>query len=249
MEENTRQYLEQVNRRFYDRHGAAFASRRTRPWPGWAPLIESLRSDGLSSTARILDVGCGHGRFFSCLQEHQLTPEYVGVDQSLALLRLAANRSPAASDVIRSAHWVCADAASSLPIRRGFDLVVAFGLLHHIPSSRARVQLIQRLQSVVNPGGWLVLTFWFADSKRRGRAVGTESQIEGRSLDRGDVLFPWGAPGDPSETEDAVRYCHFFNKHEVDALAEAVGWGPGVRFRADGRENRENEYLVVRRPP
>ena len=236
MNDSTHRQLRAINRRFYDRHGAEFASRRTRPWPGWTPLLDRLRRDGLVDRPRVLDVGCGHGRFARFLADSGLEPQCLGLDQSLALLKMAGN----------SLVPVCADAQAQLPVRGQFDLVAAFGLMHHIAGEQARLELAQRLLKRVAPGGWLVLTFWFADSKRRGRAMPMERELKGEALERGDVLFPWGERESGADKGCSVRYCHFFTEQEVDTIQQALNVDPDWRFRADGRENRENEYLVLR---
>lgn len=231
MLDELRQQLIEINRDFYQRSWRQFMARRERPWPGWARLIEELDSEALTEDARVLDLGCGHGRFAGFLARHGRRVRYLGVDTSLPLLAKGA-----ATFRESQRARLCGDLLSALADGVRFDLVVAFGLLHHIPGFDAREQLVTELAGRTGDGGTLVVTLWSPDRKRRQRAAAV---VGGES---GDVLLPWGEG-------EASRYCHFFEDDEVTALANAAAAavnGTITGFRADGRKG-ENHYLIVRR--
>ena len=58
MKDDTARRLLAINRSFYQRHAADFARTRRQAWAGWQRLLPLLRG-----RARLLDVGCGNGRF------------------------------------------------------------------------------------------------------------------------------------------------------------------------------------------
>lgn len=83
-----------------------------------------LQLVGRSPPVRILDLGCGHGRYAGPLAE--LGADVVAMDGSRALLRRALEQLGNVSGRIR---WVEGE-MSALPLRRFFDLVIlkdAFG--------------------------------------------------------------------------------------------------------------------------
>lgn len=232
MLDDLRQQLIEINRDFYRRSWRQFMARRERPWPGWARLLEELDSETLPENARVLDLGCGHGRFAGFLAERSRRVRYLGVDTSLPLLAQAATTFREPQRV-----WLCGDLLSALAAGTRFDLVVAFGLLHHVPGFDARARLVSELAGRTDDGGALVVTLWSPDRRRRQRATAVEGG------EPGDVLLPWGEG-------ESSRYCHFFDDDEVTALANAAAAavnGTVTGFRADGRKG-ENHYLIARAP-
>jgi SAM-dependent methyltransferase len=62
MKDETLRALNTINRVFYRDSAPSFDATRDAPWPGWQPLLPLLQ--GLEGDpARILDLGCGNGRF------------------------------------------------------------------------------------------------------------------------------------------------------------------------------------------
>jgi SAM-dependent methyltransferase len=88
----------------------------------WSQRIRRL--GGILANDRVLDVGCGTGRFTREIAL-QSGAEVVGVDHSYQMVRLARKNVGAVADVRR------AD-ADLLPYRAGsFDVAFCFGVLHH----------------------------------------------------------------------------------------------------------------------
>jgi len=231
----TRDRLRALNRRFYRQHAAAFDATRAHPWPGWARIPLPGRGGPGSPPPRplrVLDVGCGNGRYAEALLarlraeeaarparpatgaappgEAPLLLDYTGIDENATLLARARARLATISSVegqLVESDVLSADPARMLP-GGAFHLVSAFGLLHHVPGRALREALLGALAARVEPGGLLVFTAWqFADRPRfAGRTVpwsAWPAQALG-PIEQTDLEPAGGAgPGAPEPTRPA----------------------------------------------
>ncbi len=246
MDDSTAARLNALNRDFYRRHAVSFDSRRRAPWPGWERVAERLESPGRLS---ILDVGCGNARFGLYLEERLGRPiDYVGLDVSPELLRIAARRAPA--------EWRLVEAdvvADGLPptVPGGFDLVCCFGVMHHVAGASGRRRLLGRLAAAVGPGGYLAISFWqFGDRDRfarRARPWASHGYPDGPP-EPGDTLLAWGDTPDGADpgSEPPVRFCHFSDPASARRLVSTLDLEPCDEFAADGASGDLNFYLVLR---
>ena len=263
MDESTRRTLSEVNQRFYREAAQEFSRTRHRAWAGWSRVIDRppfATGDGAGRRhpVKILDVGCGNGRFGVYLQRRLSGPfGYLGVDSSLPLLRIARSRLVGCERVelqLAEIDLERGDLASILGSKR-FDAITLFGVLHHIPGRENRRRLLQALVPYVAPGGLLAISFWqFADRQRfadrvvdwgaLGRAG--YGPVESERLEPGDYLLRWGAAvGASAESESPrFRYCHHASDTEIEGLVRDLPLEREDRFRADGGQNR---YEILRR--
>jgi SAM-dependent methyltransferase len=259
MDEATRIRLLDLNRRFYVRHARGFDDSRRHPWEGWDRAVAHVSSAG--PTFRVLDVGCGNGRFGTYLAERCSPPprpprgrrseriRYHGIDSSAELLARAERRLavPAAAGRIEARLQeadVVRDDLSRLLGRRRYDLVAVFGLLHHVPGRSSRAGLLASLGLHLGRGGVLAVSLWRFDRRPRHRekllpwSTYNESAalpIDPAQLESGDHLLTWA--GDL----EAPRYCHLVDDDEVTDLVESSSLQLLDRFDADGA----NSYLVL----
>lgn len=224
----TAERLRAVNRRFYRDNAASFAGLRTRPWPGWRRL-------GLRPDLRVLDLGCGHGRFATFLERQGVDlAGYLGVDVTGALLDRAREAHP-------EVHFAALDVLTEDLSRLGrFDLVVAFGLLHHVPGRAHRADRMRAWAARVAPAGRLVVTLWRVEPPERARPWATLG-VDPKDVEPGDHLLGWGP------NPEAVRYAHAVDDVEAQALIRASGLGLQDDFRDDSGDR--NRYLVLGAAP
>ncbi len=109
---------------------------------------ELVRFAGLVEGERVLDVGCGMGRYSFPLAERGLNVE--GLDLSQALLDLLDGFNGGRYDIPLHCMDIL-DAPATLGGR--FDAVVGFFTLHHLHELRSSFQAMARL---VKPGGRVV---------------------------------------------------------------------------------------------
>lgn len=251
MNEPTRRALRELNRRFYRRRAQDFSASRRYPWNGWERVLQRL---GDVEPFRVLDLGCGNARFATYLgQAVTRRVDYVGLDDCAELLEEARQRwnRQALPDTL-SAELGQADVLepewpSWLDGYR-FDLIVLFGVLHHVPSRRSRLGLLRRGLDHLKSGGLLACSIWRFDHQRsfprkivpwEHHNATARRPIDTSQLEPGDHLLTWaGDSGTP-------RYCHLMSGGEIAAMTKSL---PLIeQFCADGPDGDHNLYLIFSR--
>lgn len=98
-------------------------------------------------TAKILDIGCGDGRFTKHLAERLPKSEILGLDPSPSMLATAqAKESPNLSFILGD--------AMKLPFKNRFDRIVAFNSLHWVSETKVALKQIQK---ALSPGGKVLI--------------------------------------------------------------------------------------------
>lgn len=223
MDAETIHRLNAINQRFYATVADSFDASRQRAWAGWDRLLPYLKPP-----LRVLDVGCGNGRFGVFLAQHldAAALTYHGVDSSAALIErakaaLAGSAGVDATFEQRDLVEQSLDLSSSQ-----YDLVVLFGVLHHIPGADQRIALMRTSADRVAAGGLLAFSEWrFADEPRfRDRIVAWDADYV---VEAGDFLLDW------RRGTHALRYCHHVDDAEHARLVTATGLAVVSSYRAD----------------
>ena len=231
MNDTTVDHLLALNRAFYEQTAGEFDRTRGKPWPGWRAILPLLPAE-----VRVLDAGCGNGRFGRfLLQESAARVHYTGVDTNLALLRRART---ALAEI--GAQFFARDLLRD-PLPDGpYDLIGLFGVLHHIPGYVQRERLLVELAARLAPGGMLFFSVWrFYEFERfRRRIVPWPADLD---AEPGDYLLDW------RRGAHALRYCHHVDESERAALVRATGLSEQMTFCADGESGQSNRYTLLRR--
>lgn len=239
------QQLLALNRHFYDTVADEFDRTRQGLPAGMLTLAQMLR-DLLPQRARVLDAGCGNGRFARALAESGVMADYTGIDGDQRLLALAIEQTAALPGV--ACRYMRADLAQPSwrdgALDAPYDAVVSLAVLHHFPGQALRQRIVSELSSVLAPHGVLALSTWqfLAAERLAQRTLPWETVgLRETDVEPGDALLPW------NQGAHAVRYVHHLDLTEVEHLAADCGLHVVDTFRADGKEGNLNLFVIARR--
>ncbi len=221
----------------YDSFAESFSQTREYVWPEVKVLIGGCVEKG----DRALDIGCGNGRMFPLFKD--IGADYVGVDNSINLIKIAKNKFPGTEFVVGD----CLD----LPFENGsFDSGVSLAVIHHIPSKKYQKQFLKEAGRVLKPGGRLMITAWdlrfftMAKEKKWKRLrIFLKTQIKIalglEKLDLGDFFIPW--------QNQYRRYHHVFGLGELKNLAKSAGFAVERSGVFKNGQKEANLYIIAKK--
>jgi len=244
MDKEYAKYLLKKTTQDYNLIAEEFSRTRGKIWEETKFLFDSFVMPG----DKVLDLGCGNGRYFEILKEKNI--DYYGVDGSEKLIEEARKRFSGTKfqvvDEDKSSSRPFANArvvdAFNLPFPSNFfDKIYSIAVFHQIPSQEFRLQILKEAKRVLKPEGILVLTCWKFHQFKEVLLIFkfTILRLLGLSkLDFGDIFEPWG--------KKIQRYYHCFSQRELVKLVKMSGFQikeKGVIRNKKG--NRQNIYLIV----
>ena len=222
-----------INSHFYNSIASDFSCSRNFPWKGWNVALSKINLTKVKNL-NVLDLGCGNARFLAFLYKniHSHTFEYLGIDNCAYLLKIAISKNQNLNP-----KFIKADIFNigNLP-KNKFNLVVAFGVTHHIPELEHRKKWFRALATLVEKGGYLIVSFWSPNSAKL-----IKPNIAG--LGAGDYLMGWG------KTE-YLRFVHVFIDKELSSIVKIfknADFKLVAKFKSDIKKNSYNTYLVLKR--
>jgi tRNA (uracil-5-)-methyltransferase TRM9 len=253
MKSSTVNSLNNLNQEFYNTIGPIWNPASDYYWEGWTKLLELIQNS-YKKNLKVLDIGCGNARFFQFLQEKlpDLKISYTGIDSSQFLLSQASNRSAnennnyilIQADILQT-NWLQS-------VDSDYDLVVMFGLIHHIPGKNNRLNFFKNVASLINPSGKLIFTtYQFLDLPRLVKRVVDFSTADNQllaqklgidtlDLEKGDYILDW------VKLKTSYRYCHYFYQDEIDELTNPQNLTLQKAFLADDRNSNRNRYFIFK---
>jgi tRNA (uracil-5-)-methyltransferase TRM9 len=225
-----------LNRQFYDAFAGDFSNTRRGIPPGMQRLLSTI-----PAKAAVLDLGCGNGRAAAFLTKNGHCGGYTGLDASERLL----NEARCAIPATYRAEFIQADLSTSnwencLPVGK-YDILLAFAVLHHIPSYALRLRFVQAVQRRLAPQGRLLLSNWqFLNSARLRARIQSwdKAGLSNDDVDEGDYLLDWRQGG------SGLRYVHHFTNASLEDLAGQAGFHVCETFLSDGEGGNLSLYQV-----
>lgn len=252
MDKITIDRLNQLNKDFYSSVADSFNSSRNYYWKGWDEVAQIVKEQFTDKKIKVLDIGCGNGRFAQFLDEKGINFEYTGLDSSQKLLKWALEQVSLEKkvefkrlDLIKTLQK--GNFAQFLNNEK-FDLIVSFGVLHHVPSIKLRKKLFINISDdLLNKNGIFVITAWlFLDNpKLKERTLNTQQienlEINVKELEHNDYLLDW------QRGKNAIRYCHYTDDKEVKKLTKNIDSTILKTYKADSKTNNLNQYYLFKK--
>lgn len=230
MDKEYAQYLLRKTKDDYNGIADGFSSTR---WQPWAEL--RFLNDYNNVGEKILDLGCGNGRFYELFKEKQVN--YYGLDNSEKLIEIAKRKYPQASFII-------GDALKMPFADKFFDKIFSIAVFHNFPSQDLRIEFLNETKKVLKPGGLLILTVWNFHQLQDYKLLikYTILKLLGKSkLDWKDIFKPWA--------NKIERYFHWFSRGELKKIVEKAGFTVNkIGIVKNKRGNRQNIFLVAKKP-
>jgi SAM-dependent methyltransferase len=233
VDEKTVRRLVELNARFYEDLAAPFSASRAGPQPGYERLVNYFPPPPL----RVLDVGCGNGRFARFLLGRGLPFDYTGVDFSPSLLEQAFGIP---------GQFVQSDLSqvNALDGLDDYDLIVCLSTLQHIPGHTNRQRLLSEIARHLAAAGRIITANWqFLRSERQRRKIRpwAEAGIDPARVETDDYLLSWERSG------SGLRYAAHLDETVTRELAAAAELTIVEQFLSDGREGDLNLYTIMTR--
>jgi len=203
----------------YNRNARDFSRARQDVWSGTSFLIDDYLVEG----DKVLDMGCGNGRYFNLMKDKEI--DYFGVDNSKELIEIARDHYSDYRNVDQhndqpQAKFKVGDCLNLDFPDNYFDITYSFAVLHHIPTEKKRKQFLKEAERVLRPDSFFVVTVWnvWNDSKKKKkiRKNNLLRMIGLSRLGKNDIKTSYGGL-------DEV-YLHCFQKEELVNLMEEVGF-------------------------
>jgi tRNA (uracil-5-)-methyltransferase TRM9 len=241
-----------LNKAFYDNISQHWNNDPNYYWRGWYNLLPYLQSKIETKGAiRILDLGCGNGRFLSFLEANFANYNnisYTGIDNA-DFKKIDKSLYPNISSDFLDRDLLEVD----WRLEGKYDIVVAFGIIHHIPGERLLISFFNNLQKVLETDGLSVVTTWQymrLERLQKRLIVGPERvellknlDIGENELRMGDNFLDW------IKGNYGIRFSHYFEEAEVRRILPNFDLTVLEVFLEDDRERNRNQYFVLKKIP
>lgn len=205
---------------FYDKEAKKYYETRKKYWKDAEYLLEALQNFK-GKKIRILEFGCGSGRFASYLSQHyQGDFDYIGVDLSQKLIDFAQKELPDFS-------FICWDISTFVleQEQESFDIIVGTSSFQHIPNPKERLFLMKYFYGLLKYEGALMMinrsfsqrffrTYWKQCMSSFGKWVISFWKKSWR-----DIMVPRTNNGTTS-----YRFYHLFWLKELKKLSDFSGF-------------------------
>ncbi|HJS18910.1 MAG TPA: class I SAM-dependent methyltransferase [Anaerolineales bacterium] len=236
MDAETAERLIELNRDFYTRFGDYFSATRQRIQPGVRHALDRLDGD-----ESVLDLGCGNGELARELAKRGHQGPYLGLDSSMPLLREAELLPEGFPAKFLRAELSQLSTNQMIEGNRRWDVVTAFAVLHHMPSTEIRLNILRTVRELLAEDGQFILSNWqFLNSEKLSARIQDWSKagLTANDVDRGDYLLDWRSGG------EGLRYVHHFSEAELSALAQAARFTICDTFYSDGEGGNLGLYQI-----
>jgi 2-polyprenyl-3-methyl-5-hydroxy-6-metoxy-1,4-benzoquinol methylase len=188
----------------YNKIAKDFSARRQKPWLEFFDFFSYL-----DNNKKILDLGCGNGRLFQFLKENNLNFDYLGIDKSENLLKIAKKNN-------LNTNFLNLDFNNLEKLEeKKFDYLFAIASFHHLKGEKKRIDFLKKIKKLMKKDSLFFLTNWNLYQKKY-QNLHFKAYLKS--------FFSFNTKKDlevPYTTKDKntyYRYYYAFSKEELDKL-------------------------------
>lgn len=236
MNSDVRDQLIDLNRTFYQSFAKQFSDTRQRLQPGVVRILEQIPVND-----DVLDLGCGNGQFGYELKSRGHAGIYTGMDSNASLLDIAGIKLSGQESVSWLEKDLTMETWDDELTGKNFDYILAFAVLHHIPSTELRKQVLDKVRALISPAGQFIHSEWqlMNSSRLRERIQPWENVgLKTDQVEPGDYLIDWRHGG------QGLRYVHVFSDEELELSARESGFQIVESFVSDGEGGQLGLYQI-----
>jgi len=245
MNDKNYQKIKKINSDIYENIAKSFSETRQNIW-------EKTLNDifgQIKPNSKVLDLGCGNARLYQKLAPFKI--DYLGIDQSKNLIKIAKNKYP-------KTNFICAD-IYDLKIKSKFDYIFILAVLHHIPKEIDRINILKNLKSALNRNGQIIVSVWnrwqikyqkyfyhkkfYLNNKIIKKYKLNNNFFD--DLDKKDLLIPW-------KDTSFIRYVYAYNLTNLKNDLQKAGFKINSIYYGDknnitNREKGLNIYAIAQK--
>lgn len=171
--------------------------------------------------SRVLDLGCGTGleleEYFALAPGACVT----GIDLSRGMLEALRAKFPDRTGI----RLICGS-YFDVELGEGYDAAVSVESLHHFTADR-KLSLYRRLREALKPGGYFVLTDYFAESEALEREYFENLRVLQEKQGPNEEMYHYDTPLTEEHEKEILKKAGFSS---VEVLAR---WGATATLRAE----------------
>ena len=214
------QEIKQDLESFYNSEAKKYAETRKKFWHEEKAILDAITPlFENNDKVRVLEFGCGSGRFATLLNQNFPGKfDYVWIDLSDELLSYASTANPN----LTFFQWDITKLIKNFE-QESFDLIVWTSSFQHIPTTKERSFLMKNFYRLLNYDGMLLMTNWSLSKwfvKKHRKAVLKArfmSLIHFDKSESRDIMVPWT---DNKTWKVYERFYHFFSLRELQNLSD-----------------------------
>ena len=211
------QEIKQDLQSFYNSEAKKYAETRKKFWHEEKAILDAITPlFENNDKVRILEFGCGSGRFATLLNQNFPGKfDYVGIDLSNELLSYASKENPN----LTFFQWDITKLVKNFE-QESFDLIVWTSSFQHIPTNKERSFLMKNFYRLLDYDGMLLMTNWSLSDWfiKRHRKIVMKAKVLSRfnlsKWNSRDLMVPWT----DENWRVYERFYHFFSLKELENL-------------------------------
>ncbi len=215
--------INKINTQFYKKIEQDFDKTRQTPWQGWFFLKKYITKD-----ANILDLACGNGRFLNFLNQnltYYQNLSYTGVDNNKFLLEKAKQINTNINTYFFQNDLIQFLEQQKNSKKQNFDIILLFGIIHHFDLNSVK-KILDLSFSILKTNGFVILSLWQFDTKKA------------KHINSNKYILDW-------KNKNIPRICFLYKKQDI--LNILKDFTLVHSFYADGKNNKSNIYLVLKK--